>query len=681
MNIARYMMPLVFVGLANTAAGQHGWPIQPVDQEHPIANNMGDFWVYKNGNPYQHPGLDILAIPHTEPEAPYAVVTVAGTIFSVNKEDQLGRMNEVLIAGDDGTRYRYGHLAYGTFVGAFADREYSGVWVPAGTPIAQVYFWGCDYHHLHYEREVSTLKYLNPLADIVPNPDSFAPQIEEIHFANRDPPRWSEFVPPSTTAGDPPACTVVKGNVDIVAKLVDRDDAGAPTTMLDAGNVGLYNLRWRVCPESTPNCAAWNDTHRFDEMLPSWVDPANDDTRRQFSSTPNWVTTANECSAAVDDAYRIATDKVLAPWNTVAQPDGNYTVSIEATDIAGNQTTRNALACVQNNPGVCTTDLMVRDGSTDSGATPYLDSPMWESPDIRVNPATAFEGTIRETRNNVVEVTVRNIGNCTLPAGGTYRVCLAWSAPSPYIPFPMPPGQTIECRTETITASGWAPGVARNTTFNWQPSSGSVPKGHACLVAWSDATADPVQATASVMLDNNRAQRNITIVEAPALLAGIASTFYVHHADTMSYRSMELTFRTSEGQPYKGEVRLHVPPTVKVATVTGASLIGAYKQVRPQELCPSDDPRCRTACPDLTNATRLGCTAVYGRIADPRHRLMLEGVVVDETSPLMLEVAGDEGVPPGAFIDARIVEFETADSRPESALGGLTLRFRRPARP
>jgi hypothetical protein len=171
------------------------------------------------------------------------------------------------------------------------------------------------------------------------------------------------------------------------------------------------------------------------------------------------------------------------------------------------------------------------------------------------------------------------------------------------------------------------------------------------------------------------------IIKPASMLALIASTFYVHHADTMGERSMEIAVRTSEGQPYNGDVRLHVPPTVKAARVTGAQLIEAYKQVRPREECPSDEARCRTACPDVEHAARLGCTAVYGRIDDPQRRVKLEGVVVDETSPLVLEVAGDNSLPPGGFIDARIVEFATNDARPDSALGGLTLRFQRPAGP
>jgi hypothetical protein len=417
-------------------------------------------------------------------------------------------------------------------------------------------------------------------------------------------------------------------------------------------------------------------------MPTSWADtiPPSPDTPRQFSVGPKWVTTANECSNTIDDTYRIATDKMQSAWDTTSQPDGSYTVSIHAEDIVGNVTTSTALACVQNTAGACTNDLMIRDADHDSGAVPFPDVPFWESPDIDVNPATAFEGTIRETRNNTVEVTVRNTGSCTLPAGDTYKVCLAWSLPSPYIPFPMPASQTIECKDETITSSGWTPGTTRSTTFNWKPTSGSVPQGHACLVAWSDATGDPVQPTSQVILDNNRAQRNITVIEPPSLFSQFARTFYVHHADAMSDRSMELTFRTDDGQPYKGGVRLHIPPTVKVARVSGAQLIGAYKQLRPLEACASADPDCRAECPDPANATRAGCTAVYGHVDDPQ-RLRLDGVVVDETSALLLEFAGDGRLPPRGFVDAHIVEFSAGDGRPDSAIGGLTLRFQIPARP
>jgi hypothetical protein len=688
--IAKYLAPLLFMGLVNPAAGQqHGWPIMPGTEEKPIANNMGDFWVYEDGKPYQHPGLDILATPHTEPNAPYAIVTVGGTIHHVNKDDQTGRRNEVQIDGDDGTRYVYGHLAYGTFVGKFLLDRPKGQRVEAGFEIAKIYDWNCDYSHLHYELQDfqgnfsgSAVRYLNPLTDMQPNADAFPPQVEEIHFADRQPPRWSEFAPPSvTTLIPPPTCAVVKGEVDIVAKLVDRDETSASTTNLNAGNVGVYDLRWRVCPKSTPACTAWNDTHKFDDMPLTWIDGGNADTFRQFSATPFMVTTADQCSPTVNDTYRIATDKTAAAWITSAQPDGSYSVSIEATDKVGNKTTRTALACVQNNPSACTTDLMIRDGADDNGGTPYFGFPFFESPDITVNSATPFEGTVRETRNNTVEVTVRNTGSCRIPAGSTYQVCLGWSLPSPYIPFPLAAGQTLPCKNETVTSSGWAPGEARPTTFNWMPASGSVPLGHACLVAWSNVTGDPVQPTSSVILDNNRAQKNIAILKPPSLFEGFAQTFYVHHADAMPDRSMEVTLRTSEGQPYKGEVRLHVPPTVKVGRVTGASLVDTYKQVRRRELCSTDDPRCRTECPDPDNAARIGCAAVYGSVDDPQHRLKLEGISVDDTSPLLIEIKGDDGLPPGGFIEARIVEFSTADRQPDSAIGGLTLRFQIPARP
>jgi hypothetical protein len=322
---------------------------------------------------------------------------------------------------------------------------------------------------------------------------------------------------------------------------------------------------------------------------------------------------------------------------------------------------------------------MIRDGEDDLGGTPYYGFPFFESPDIKVNSATPFEGTIRETRANTVEVTVRNTGSCRLPVGSSYQVCLGWSLPSAYIPFPLAAGQTLPCENETVTSSDWAPGEARITAFNWTPTSGSVPQGHACLVAWSNVAGDLVQPTSSVILDNNRAQRNITVVEPPSLFSQFARTFYVHHADAMPDRAMELTLRTDDGQPYEGGVLLHIPPTVKVARVTGAQLVGAYRQLRPLDVCPSADAHCRAACPDPANPTRLGCTAVYGHVDDPS-RLRLDGVVVEKTSPLLLELTSDARLPRG-FIDARIVEFATADSQPESAIGGLTLRVQIPARP
>src|SRR5262249_16805005 len=129
------------------------------------------------------------------------------------------------------------------------------------------------------------------------------------------------------------------------------------------------------------------------------------------------------------------------------------------------------------------------------------------------NAGTADENVnVREATSNTVDVRVWNRGGCSLPATTTYSVCLGWSPPSASIPFPLPPSPTIPCKTETVPAGGWPPGTSRTTTFNWTPAANSLPAGHACLVAWSSITGDLPLNTASVVLDNNRAQRNIAFV-------------------------------------------------------------------------------------------------------------------------------------------------------------------------
>lgn len=674
--------------LAMTLAGRvgaeaHGWPVQPSDQEHPIGNTLGEFQALKEvARVYQHIGIDILATPYPDPTAPYVVVTVAGQV--VFMDDAAGtKYNSGEIVGEDGNRYRYMHLAYLSFDAGFVN-AYNAInpadkMVPGGALIARVHPWGCSYDHLHYDVIAGGNRYLNPLTDITPNPDGFAPQVLDVRFADHDLNRWFEFVPPLG-----PACTVVNGEVDIVAQLLDRDDAGS--TLIGAGNVGVHNLRWRVCPTSAFPCDAWNDTHQFKEMPTAWGSPGNPDTRAQFSTSPDWVSTykintvdelfaPNVCPATADDTFMVPTSNVTSGWNTVGIPNGNYSVSVEASDIAGNVGTRTVHACVQNAAG-CATDLSIRDGVNDTGATPYSDSPSWLSPDITVNAGTLDENkNVKEGAANVIEVKVQNTGSCTLPVGTAYTVCLGWDAPSGSVPFPLPTNHTISCKPQTVSVSGWQPGSSRPTTFTWTPAIGSVPAGHSCLVAWTDMTADPVQTTPSVVLDNNRAQRNIMFTPAPQVGAMSLQPFWINPLDAVTERSLEIKFRSSSAIPYLATARIHVPPGVTVAQLFDTAIVGGYRGSMPAELCPrGDETSCVSHCNSWAEAAASGCTLVLGRIG-PQSRVRLEGISVSAPTKLLLEVSTRERVPPGAFFDARIVEYGTIDHSPHTAIGGVTLRF------
>lgn len=678
MNAGRLIRALLVLLLALTsrvsAQTQHGWPVEPVNQEHPIGNNLGEFWLSATG-PYQHTGLDILATPYPGPDAPWVVATVAGEVTYVNDTDTTGWGNFVRVRDATGIEYRYVHLAYGSFAASLMGTLLPGTAVKAGDLIARAAPWGScvTYSHVHYDLQDSS-KYLDPLVNMVPNPDDFPPEILDIRFADRDPPRWNEFVPVAENA-----CAVVNGNVDVIARLHDQDDAGTSPAVVGTGNVGVYDLRWRVCAKGAPTCSAWNNTHRFKEMPKTWDRAGNSATPLQFSSTPNWVSTADACSNEVDKNFSVVTGLAPSGWNTSTTPDGSYSVSVEATDFAGNITTRTAHACVQNGPG-CATDLSVRDGEDDTGATPYSGALFWFSPDVTVNPGAADENqNVHLGVANVVDVKVWNTGSCTLPVGTAYNVCLGWSPPSGSVPFPLPAGQLIACRSETVTSTPWAPGENRQTTFNWTPPSGTLPQGHSCLVAWSNMSADPVQNSASVLLDNNRAQRNLAFVEAPPPGTMALGPFWIYPLAAVSERSVEISFGSSSTvNPYLEGARLHIPAGMTVTQVADTRIIGGYHGIRPAEVCPyGDEANCISDCNSSAEAAASGCTVVLGRIG-PQSRVKLEGVSVTGPTKLLLEVSTRDGVPPGEFFDARIVEYGTVDHSPHTAIGGVTLRFKGP---
>ena len=541
------VVALVISGVARVHGQAASWPIQPVDKDHPLGATLGEFRDSGVVDAYQHAGIDILATPCINPcsqgdasctnpckqtcgdptaaaTVPCVFVSVAG-VPSKCWENKAGLSNHTLIVATDSTwpkprTYEYWHLEYGSFDAGYMDKCTRMVTVEARAPIARVIKWTsplvptCPYHHLHYgiyEGTGTTAVYLNPLKDLAAGiaPDTEDPQIkvDGVHLAKRTSTGWNVFNP---TLG---ACTVVHGQVDIVVHLLDLDTAGV--TDPGASNVGVHSLRWRACTAGNASCP-WGNAYEFDRMPAAWaVSAANTHTTAQFSTALPWKSNFDECSNT-DETFMVATSEPSASWNTtVGTPDGSYTVSVKASDYAGNATTQSLLACVQNGTG-CTTDLNIRDGASDNGATPYLDTPFWASPDITVNPGTADENrNIKVGAPNVVVVGVRNTGSCTLPVGTTYNVCLGWSPPSDAVPHPMPASQTITCQMQTVTATGWVPGTSRPTTLTWNPVVGSVPFGDHNLVAWSDMPADPVRSTPSVILDNNRGQRNIAFIEVP----------------------------------------------------------------------------------------------------------------------------------------------------------------------
>lgn len=664
----------VILLLVLPSQAQHGWPVEPANVDHPMGNSFGEFYYRTH---IQHVGIDLMELPkydasdNVDPTAPWVVVTVAG---DVDRLDDVANSSYNFTSIDptdtsNTSVYWYGHLRHLSYHADYVNASDNGTAVAVGDEIAKIVRWTeCDFHHLHYQLDDGT-NYINPLADITPNPDADPPHIEDIHFAQNNSDPW---VPLNPVAAE--ACTVVSGLVDIIAEAGDRDEAGAALGGL--GHLWVYNIRWRVCPDTNPNCG-WENTRPFDTIPHSWYVGGNADTEAQFSTRAPWISNESYCDAGWD--YAIVTNyvagdvNVLGHWDTTAISDGSYSVSVELTDFAGNTTVLNRRACVQNT-AACTVELTIRDSTDDDGGIPYEGPRWWISPDITANPGTPDEDkNINLDTDNPIEVRVWNYGSCDLPAGTTYDVCLGWGPPSPTLPA----GNLIDCQTETVPSGGFLAGANRVTTFTWTPSSTDVPQGHNCLIAWVDMPQDPLQNTPAVNQDDNRAQQNITFQNAPGPGLPGYSYFWINPQRMIKNRSLELTFRYSGNQPTLSKVRLHIPPGLTLKEVTGGTVDGGYRGDKPIDRCKLEPKELyELLCTPLEKSSELGFTRIIGGI-DPLGRLLLEGIgPVNEPIRLTLEVWSEENIRKGEFADIEVVEYGILKGQElETPVGGLTVRF------
>lgn len=659
--------------LAGAAHAQHGWPAEPGNSDHALGNTMGEYIGV------QHAGIDLMEVPMydgggaVDASAPWVIVTVAGTPASLGDNSGMYNFTSVDPPGAaDPAVYWYGHLQQGSYDVNYTNAFNNGTAVGAGDHIAKIVRWSaCSFHHTHYELTDGG-NYVNPLADITPNPDTASPEVDDLLFAQDNTDPWVQFTPASGS------CTVVSGLADILVKARDRDEAGA--ALGGAGEVWVHNVRWRACPDGTPSCA-WQTTRQWDTMPGTWY--ANNTTAgvAQFSIRNPWISNSSYCSAGWD--YAIVTNYVggmpnaSGAWDTTTIADGSYSVSAELTDFAGRTTVINRLACVQNTAS-CTTELTVRDAADDTGAVPYPGGNWWLSPDITANPGTADQDVnINLGAPNPIEVRVWNKGSCSLPAGTTYNVCLGWGLPSGSVAHPLPAGQQIGCQSETVPAGGWAVGSSRTTTFTWTPDATLVPNGHHCLVAWVDSTADAVKNTPAVNHDDNRAQQNITFQAAPGPGAPGASHFWVNPQEMIKRRDLELRVRYSGPRATLSSIRLHVPAGLEIGRIVGGDVIGGYRGDKPVERCklrPEELHRVLCVLPDKGDRNDL--TRVIGGI-DPSGRLLLEGIrVTGKPVRLTLEVQSEKGVRKGEFVEIDVIERGVLPGSDEvTPVGGLTIHL------
>jgi hypothetical protein len=360
-KFAVLLFPLLVLSATSACTQPVHWPIEPCCIEHPIGNSFGEFQERDWGDFYMHTGIDILGTPKykqydvgckcypEDPTAPWVLVTVSGKVddMDIGQEDSNYQYNGLTIIGDNGVTYGYWHLEYYSFHDNFIVSHNNGDPVTAGDQIAKLVRWGCDFHHLHYELEKNG-NYLNPLAGMAPHQDLKSPEIKGIFLTEDNSNTELKEKDPQGV------CTVVSGKVDIIVQYRDRDDAGSNLTV--ASTLGVYNLLWRACPDSNPECP-WQNTRAFDDMPTTWGADGNDrvpKTTAFYSVESPWRSNPDPSHCQDDWLYAIVTNFVNGnpdpggSWDTTTVPDGTYTVGVKAIDFAGNEATYFKKACVQN---------------------------------------------------------------------------------------------------------------------------------------------------------------------------------------------------------------------------------------------------------------------------------------------------------------------------------------------
>lgn len=359
-------MGSLYLAIAYPAHGDTDWPIEPVDEDHPIANTMGEF-VQGDEGPYQHEGIDILGVPFDEAGAQFVVVTVRGNIVQVLMNPN-SRDNYIMIQDEGSKRiYRYAHLEYSTVPISTVLRANNSSSTPAsidermndpeswvdlekGDKLALLSnLFPCGFNHVHYEIQRinpdNTKTPLNPLRTVRPDPDDDDPKVVNIFLAKHGEPGWSEIALNADT--DANACTTVSGQVDIVVEVSDRDDASS--SLLGVANVGLHRLRWQACKSIF---CRWKDTHIFDEMPAKWTIQGNDATADHFSVDDPWRSTSSYCEGESGNrTFMVASSFVDGgSWNTADgdYSNGKYTLRVEARDFGKNKGKKEIKVCVQN---------------------------------------------------------------------------------------------------------------------------------------------------------------------------------------------------------------------------------------------------------------------------------------------------------------------------------------------
>jgi hypothetical protein len=299
------------------------WPFDPGNVSLPLGNDYGEYQYY-GGDPYYHPGIDIMQIYGSHV---YAVK--AGVVKAVLTTS--GEYHWRVSVGDSaGTQWcdgwLYAHLDQNTIQVQVGDT------VQEGDYLGDLVYWPVAlFHHLHFVKIrnhgmpwQSDWKFIaNPLDELVPIDDPTPPVIENARGTYK-----FAFCQNNTHTYFDPG-TPIKGDVDIVSKIYDR----------------INHPSWRLVPYSI-YYSVYNDSVTIGPMLSFiftdtlWWDqnvdvPYQDDAICHTQGDYDYRNFYFLVTNTDGDSIIEYADKNSA-WHTQDHSNGTYWVKVKAYDRFGN---------------------------------------------------------------------------------------------------------------------------------------------------------------------------------------------------------------------------------------------------------------------------------------------------------------------------------------------------------
>jgi hypothetical protein len=328
---------------APAAAAKYPWPFKPFDKQHPIRGFFGDpRTVYQNGilaNPFAgqgfisfHQGVDIAA-PNGTPI--YAVED--GVLH------YLGAATVNLVTNHDVT-FQYFHLipVAGEGQHVRARRTIIGYVQP-------------PYGHVHLT-EIDGIRAVNPLAKghLSPYRDHTKPVVRDVLVRNQ--------------AGDVQTPVGLCGRVELDVDAFDRQPMLVPGTYKGLPVAPAF-VEWSLARVGGKVVVPWKVIADFRKTLPANAQFFSTYARGTYENSPRF---GREQYTGMPGRYVFL---LSGNFDTTSLQNGNYTVTVRASDVRGNSTVATRRINILNaRTGVCPGSLPAPPTSTPPTSEPPSDN-------------------------------------------------------------------------------------------------------------------------------------------------------------------------------------------------------------------------------------------------------------------------------------------------------------------